>query len=159
MERDHLLTADSHKNWSKLMWHLTGSHPKFLVLLKYFNSHRMCMWREFCQLSRIFPSEAEIFPYWFISQMSADLIIVKSLLNVLATTMLRSAMFEGYGGTRGNSDTDMPLEFQNKGASSRWSRWSLFPFWINVPMWISLFLIIPYPHNCMSTCMWGYVAP
>lgn len=40
MERDHLLTTDSHESWSKLMWPLTGAHPKFVMFLEYFNSHR-----------------------------------------------------------------------------------------------------------------------
>lgn len=109
----------------------------------------VCMWREFCQLSRIFPSEAEIFPYWFMSKMSADFIIV-----VLATTMPRSAMFEGYGGTRGNSDTDVSFDFQNKGASSRWSCWSLFPFWTDVNQFIINYSISSqlYEHLHVRIC-------
>lgn len=155
MERDHLLTTDSHKSWSKLMWHLTGAHPKFVVFLEYFNSHRHGL-----HVAWVLSVE----PYSSVRSRNISILIYfqderrfhhcchhnAEVCNVWRPAVAHAEI--------------LTLIFKIKARLQDGAADHCFHY--ESMCWCeSLYSsrpssdIDPYPHNCMSTCMWGYVAP
>lgn len=115
----------------------------------------VCMWREFCQLSRIFLSEA-----WFILFI---LLIYFQDERRFNHCCFLSWRLQCWKAAVAHAEI-LTLIFKIKarrqdGASDHCFHFESMCWCESLYSSTTSSDIDPYPHNCMSTCMWGYVGP